>query len=136
MNKFIFLLIPLTILGGCYMFPYQSAYKKELKESIIIYRQKPIMYIARERKMFFIRLVLRENSVFTIVLDGFYGCGTYKVSADSIYLQYFNTEKIKGKKDIVTFNLKDSTAKFQTFLSKNVENLKVMPLKPPLGDIY
>ena len=134
MSKSIIFSVLLILLGGCNMFPYQSTYKKELKSSAIIYQQKPVMYIARERKMFFIRLVLRENDVFTITTDGFYGCGTYKIVTDSIYLHYFNTEKIKSKRDFVTFNLKDSTAKFRTFLSNNVENLKIMPLKPTLGN--
>lgn len=125
MNKIIFLSI--LFFSGCYLFPYQDYYKNEIKASGVIYKQKPIMYIARERKMFFIRILIREKDVFTLTTDGFYGCGIYKISNDSITLKYFDTDKIKGKQDTIIFNMKDSTAQFKTFLSPQIEILRIIP---------
>lgn len=129
MNRVALFLTLFILISGCYMFPYQKYYKKEINDSEVINQQKPVMYISRSRKMNFIRLALRENDVFTILSDDFYGCGSYKISNDTIYLNYFETIKLKNKKDIVIFNLKDSTAYFHTFLSKEVENLKILPIQ-------
>jgi hypothetical protein len=127
MNKVITYCCFLFLLNSCNIFPYQSTYKKDIKASEIIYKQKPIMYIARERKMFFVRLLIREHDVFTLTTDTDYGCGTYKKSNDTIYLNYFNTEKLKNRKGLVVINLRDSTATLKNDWSKKEENLKIIP---------
>jgi hypothetical protein len=105
------------------MFPYQRTFKNLLKDSAVIYQQKPIMCLARERKRNFIRLALRERQVFTIFTDGFYGCGTYKMSNDTVFLQYFEHKLSKSYQDFVILNVKDSTAQIHWF--KKTEDLVI-----------
>lgn len=101
------------LLGGVFCLLYLSCANRsnrELKQALILWEQKPIVKVGYERKASSMELVIREKDVFTLRLPQLYAYGTYRISRDSIFLNYFNILQVQEQKDTLILNMLDSSA--------------------------